>query len=313
MAPSNCETAPFYDEVAEAPPQTQAFWIKASDGVRLRIGVERSGRRATLLILPGRTEYIEKYGRFMKGVTDMGISSAIIDWRGQGLSDRLIADSKLGHVKSFLDYQKDLAAMLELMRGFSLPEPWIMFAHSMGGTIGLRAMLQGLKVRHAVFAAPLWGLNMATFFRSAAKQALRALSKTTMNEKLPPGIARESYLLRQWFRGNVITNDRDMYKYLVRQLKTHSELALGGPTIGWTNQAIRETRLLAKSESPDTEATCFTGTKEKVVDFDSMTMRMARWRNGELRIIQGAKHGLVTERAAVVAQMYGKIDSLAPS
>ena len=55
--------APLFTDVAPAPLPGAAYWAHASDGLRIRLGVwQPSGARGTVLLFPGRTEYIEKYG-----------------------------------------------------------------------------------------------------------------------------------------------------------------------------------------------------------------------------------------------------------
>ena len=39
--------------------------------------------KATVIILPGRTEYIEKYNTVIKEFLDRNFSVLCIDWRGQ--------------------------------------------------------------------------------------------------------------------------------------------------------------------------------------------------------------------------------------
>ena len=55
--------APFHADLAEGPAGGHALWVNTSDGVRIRIGLWPAGEKGTVLLLPGRTEYIEKYGR----------------------------------------------------------------------------------------------------------------------------------------------------------------------------------------------------------------------------------------------------------
>ena len=51
--------APFYADVADGPPGGRAVWLHAADGVRLRAGLwPLQGARGTVLLLPGRTEYV---------------------------------------------------------------------------------------------------------------------------------------------------------------------------------------------------------------------------------------------------------------
>ena len=106
--------APLFDDVAQGPEGGTAWWISASDGVRLRVGLwNRDAKGGTVLLFPGRTEYIEKYGRAAAHFADCGYATLVLDWRGQGLSDRLTTDAMAGHVHEFADYQRDVAAMVE--------------------------------------------------------------------------------------------------------------------------------------------------------------------------------------------------------
>ena len=131
--------APLFAEVALGPDGGHALWLTASDGVQLRLGIWPDGDKGTVLILPGRTEYIEKYGRAAEDLRRRGYATAVLDFRGQGLASRPHPDRMVGHVDDFDEYQRDLDAMLATVRSLDLPQPYYMLAHSMGGCIGLRA------------------------------------------------------------------------------------------------------------------------------------------------------------------------------
>jgi len=92
--------APLYEDVSEGPDDAAAYWMACADGVRIRVAVWGAdvGTRGTVLLFPGRTEYIEKYGRTAAEFAARGYATLVIDWRGQGLSDRLLEDTALGHV-----------------------------------------------------------------------------------------------------------------------------------------------------------------------------------------------------------------------
>ena len=54
-----------------------------------------------------------------------GYSVATVDWRGQGLSDRLLADPRKGHVDDFASFDADLDAfMAEVVP--ALPKPSVL-------------------------------------------------------------------------------------------------------------------------------------------------------------------------------------------
>ena len=55
--------APFHADLADGPPGGRAVWLRTADEVRIRAGLWRGGDKGTVFLLPGRTEYIEKYGR----------------------------------------------------------------------------------------------------------------------------------------------------------------------------------------------------------------------------------------------------------
>ena len=105
--------APLYDDLEGIPDGGQAYWRTASDGLRIRTAVWRSGGDKTVLVLPGRTEFIEKYGGVILRLLRRNYSVAIIDWRGQGLSERHATKRDLGWVKDFSEYQLDVAELLE--------------------------------------------------------------------------------------------------------------------------------------------------------------------------------------------------------
>jgi lysophospholipase len=83
--------------------------------VRVRVGVYPTDVEAkgTILLMLGRFGYVERYGRVAKVFAANGFSTAVIDWRSQGLSQRMTDDPQAGHINRFSDYQKDLAAMLK--------------------------------------------------------------------------------------------------------------------------------------------------------------------------------------------------------
>src|SRR5205085_2153687 len=80
--------------------------LKTPDGVALRFArwSPPEGRKGTLLVLPGRTEFIEKYFEVVAELRARGFAVAMVDWRGQGLSERALKDPHRGHVASFAEY-----------------------------------------------------------------------------------------------------------------------------------------------------------------------------------------------------------------
>lgn len=116
--------APLLNDLARGPEGGSGHWVHTEDGLRLRLGLWPNGSKGTVLIFPGRTEYIEKYGGAAAALAKAGYSSLAIDWRGQGLSDRLLSDRLIGHVHRFSDYQRDVQTLMAAARALDLPKPY---------------------------------------------------------------------------------------------------------------------------------------------------------------------------------------------
>lgn len=290
------ERAPFYSDLAEGPEGGAAFWATADDGVSVRIGMWPGPDRGTVFLLPGRSEYIEKYGRTASDLAARGYATISIDWRGQGLADRLLGDPHLGHVEAFSDYQHDLQTMIAAAREHGLPEPWMILAHSMGGCIALRALTKGHTFSAAAFSAPMWGISIAPSLRRFAKTVPRVVSRMGFGNRYAPTTSGASYLLTADFDANTLTTDRGMWDYMVRQAAAQPRFRLGGPSVTWLARALEETRALAALPRPALPVHISVGTLEKIVEIDAITAMAADWPSASLEIIQGAEHELLMER-----------------
>lgn len=288
-------TAPFYADLALGPEGGEAFWLTTEDGLRIRAGVWPVGAKGTVLLFPGRTEYVEKYGLAAADLQARGYATVAIDWRGQGLADRLLPDRMLGHVVRFQDYQLDVQAVLALVRRLGLPEPLYLLSHSMGGAIALRSLMRGLPVKAASFSAPMWGIAMAAWMRPFAQPMAQISGWFGQSHRLAPSTSDKSYVAEADFGGNVLTTDPDMWRYMKRQVVERPELALAGPSLGWLQTALAECRDMSLAPAPDCPALTALGTAEKVVDLAPVHLRMAAWRGGRLEMFTGAEHEIPME------------------
>ena len=276
----------------------RALWCRADDGLRLRLGLwpdDPAGMRGTVLLFPGRTEYLEKYGVTATALAGRGLATLSIDWRGQGLADRLLADRNIGHVERFGDYQHDVAAMLAMAERLALPRPWFLLAHSMGGAIGLRALQGGLPVRAACFTAPMWGIALNPVVRLIAGVLIAPRHLGGLGHFYVPGTGRASYVATAPFDGNLLTTDPGMYRMLQRQIIDHPDLSLGGPSLTWLGEALSETRALTRAPAPDFPALTLLGENERIVDTRDVQRLMSRWPGGEIQTVLGAEHEILME------------------
>ena len=303
--------APFFEDMAGGPVGGAAWWCATVDDVRIRVGFwPCEAAKGTVILFPGRTEYIEKYGRTAAALSSRGYATLAIDWRGQGLADRLIEDRRVGHVIEFTDYQHDVAAALDVARELGAPEPWFLLGHSMGGGIGLRSALEGMPVAACAFTGPMWGIAMAPAVRPFGMLLPRVAALLGMGTRLAPSTRYEPYVLLSPFQDNTLTTDEDMYRMMQTQLATEPGLSLGGPSMIWLRESLQECRYLSRQASPDIPCVTFVGGNERIIDTSAVHDRMNRWDGGELQVIPGAQHEVLMEKPAIRNRVLDRMDEL---
>ncbi len=295
------EDAPFFDDLVNGWPAARAVWVHAEDGARLRLGLWQpdDAARGTVLVFPGRTEYIEKYAHVAARLLDRGLAVLAVDWRGQGLSERLLGEPLTGHVGRFSDYQRDVAAMLAVARAEALPAPIFLLAHSMGGCIGLRALMDGLDVAGAAFTGPMWGIRISALMRPAAWAISWSGARLGLGHVVAPGTGPQSYIATAPFEGNTLTTDAGMWATMQSHLHARPELQLGGPSLHWLHEALAECRALARRPAPDLPAIAWLGSRERIVDQARVHDRMRGWPSGRLELLESAEHEVLMERAEI--------------
>ncbi|MFN3263246.1 MAG: alpha/beta fold hydrolase [Pikeienuella sp.] len=301
--------APLYCQLAEAPEHGRAFWLRAGRR-RIRAAVWEGSGRGVALIFQGRSEYIEKYGRVVSALVGRGFAVATLDWRGQGLSDRALEDPLKGHVGEFAAYQRDVDAFLALPEIAGLPGPRVLFCHSMGGCIGMRALLdERVSPVATVMSAPMLGIEMTPMLRFAA-ETMVALSRRFGFESAyaPAPNAKQPYVLSQPFEGNLLTGDREHFEWFVKHLEAEPGFALAGPTLRWLGSALEETEALAMAIPPGGPMLVGLGGEEKVVSAETVRAFVARAPDCRLIEFPHARHELFVETEAVRARLWRRID-----
>ncbi len=134
------------------------FW-KAADGwpVRMLRCDAVDTQKGSILVMGGRGDFIEKYIETVHDVRDAGWNVCAMDWRGQGDSGRLSPYSRIGHVDDFTVWVDDLAHFWARFTA-EMPGPHFLIAHSMGGHLALRAMVEArIAPQASVLVAPMMG------------------------------------------------------------------------------------------------------------------------------------------------------------
>lgn len=229
--------------------------FKGFDGGLLRFArweATRGPLRGTVVIVPGRSEFIEKFFEVVADLRRRGYAVAIMDLRGQGGSLRALADPTKGHIGSFRDYDRDLERFMRDIVLPDCPQPYIALGHSLGGHILLRlATAKQSPFQRMVLTGPMIRIHEAQL--GVPQRVARLYSEVVAlfggaglfapGGGPPPTEPPE-------FEGNLLTSDRERFLRANAVLAAAPELAIGSPTVGWLRAALRSMAMLQTPDYP---------------------------------------------------------------
>jgi lysophospholipase len=290
--------------------------LKTPDGVHLRFArfAPPAGRRGTVCILPGRTEWIEKYFETVRDLRNRGFAVAVIDWRGQGLSDRALSDRYKGYVGSFSQFDTDLETFMRDVVLPDCPPPIFALAHSMGATILLRAIARGQRwFDRVVLTAPMLGI---AFAQSAgiAGGLLRVVRWAGFGGIYVPGRYPGVLDLRP-FAGNPLTSDPVRFARSAAILEAEPALALGGPTVAWADAAFRAMRAMREPSFPARirqPILIIAAGRDAIVSNVVIEDFAMSLRAGTHLVVVGSQHELLMEQDRYRSQFFAAFDAFVP-
>ena len=285
-------------------------WV-APDGWRhRRFDWDHPDSRGRILVQGGRADIIEKYLETIAHLHDQRWSVTAFDWRGQGGSGRLSADPHVGHAASFDPWVADLTAFWRQWRAEGTG-PAMLLAHSMGGHLSLRAMLDGgVDPDAAVLVAPMIGVRSPL---GAAAGALVARLMTRIGDP-----ARAAWTVRPGrksagHRQTLLTHSVERYEDEAFWYARDPSLLLGPPSWAWVLEAFVSG---ARLQADPRLATLATPILMLVADADGLVDSAAAVRlagklpNVELVRFGGeSAHEILREGDSVRRRAYARIDA----
>ena len=300
-------TSATFDRRAVPPGATESRWT-AGDGHAIRRidwTITGPAPRGSILFLPGRGDFYEKYLELLDEWHRAGWRVTASDWRGQSGSGRLGNDATTGHIGDFGVWLADLAGF---WRGWtaSTPGPHVLAAHSMGGHLALRAVAEGLAAPDAlVLSAPMLGMAgpplplpllhaVARVMILAGDPARPAWKWSEKPGEIP---ARREALL---------THDADRYADERWWREHRPELVMGPGSWGWVERAYASSRALFAPgvlEHVTTPTLMLAAPADKLVKFAAIEGACRRLAHCELvRFGEDARHEILREADPVRAE-----------
>lgn len=298
------------------PPGAVTGAIQTDDRVTLRFARWRPppAPKGTVCLLQGRAEFIEKYFEVVDRLRERGFAVATIDWRGQGLSQRMLNDPRKGFVRRFAEYDLDLKALVNEVMLPDCPPPFFLLAHSMGAAVALRALHGGRRwFERAVLCAPMISLTGRASTRMARNTARSLRLAGFGNAYIPGGGATAIHAMP--FPGNVLTSDPDRYARTGAIIDAAPELALGSPTVAWLDAAYRAMGDFADPAYPRAihhPVLMVAAGQDAVVSTQAIEQFAIRMRAGAHVILPGGRHELMMEQDRLSGQFWAAFDAFIP-
>ena len=291
-------------------------FLSTDDGCSLRYGVwysETEKKRGSIILLAGRREYMEKYIETINELNEKGYDVFSLDWRGQGLSSRMLSNRHKGFIDSYDTYLKDLDMFVKHMVRPEAVLPLFILAHSMGGHIALRYLHDHAeRIDKAILVSPMIDVMTPLI----PKCLIRVMVNMAMNAGFDNAYVMGSgdYDHQVKFDGNRLTSDSRRFMDEKNAIAQNPDLALGGITYGWLSATLKSIDILNGSgfaEKITTPILIVSAEDDKIVSLSAQRHIRDRLENCRFVEIPGARHEILIETDAIRADFWNAFDSFA--
>jgi lysophospholipase len=300
--------------VAPVPDGGAAEWVEAFDHLRLRAALfpAKGAARGSVVLSPGRTEPIEKYYEVIAELQGRGFVVLCHDWRGQGLSGRMLNERLRGHAEGIDPFLEDFRVLLNHFEA-RLPKPWIAMGHSMGGGLTLMALSEGeARFAGCALSAPMLGLVTDSWLYPFARLLAFTASHIGLSWRYLFGDPADPFQVT--FEKDRLGHERWRWDRYRAQIAACPDLALGNLTWGWLDFAMTLSWRLRLPGAVERIAIpvlmVAAGDDDRVIT--SFSAALAK-RLPDCRYIEveGAYHEILMETDAIRAVFWTAFDALA--
>jgi len=237
-----------------------------------------------------------------------------MDWRGQGGSQRMLANPRKGYVRGFWEYDRDLIRFMKDIVLPDCPPPFIGLAHSMGGTVLLRcATMQGLWFERIVLSAPMIAIHDSILGPQPSLVRLYAEVGCAIGIGGAYALGGSDELeTSKPFEGNTLTSDHERWLRTKAVLDLAPQLGLGAPTIAWLRAALRASRQLADPDYPariNVPLLMFAAGNDKVVSTRAIEDFAVRAKVASCILMPGSRHEILQENDSVRTRFWAAFDA----
>lgn len=267
---------------------------------------EGAAVRGSLLFAGGRGDFIEKYLEAKAHWHGRGWNVTTFDWRGQGDSRGDIAS---GHLDSMDVLVDDLAALFAEWSA-STPGPHVVIAHSMGGHVLMRALVEKrVRPDAAVLVAPMLQVNSGPL-PAFASWGVASLMSTIGWAREPIWSRKESSGKKGSARHAILTSCAKRYDDELWWWQKQPGFDLGAPSWGWLEAAYRSCAALTPDKLRQVDRPLlFVGTeRDRLVSPDEIRRVAQLVPGAQIEMFPNAGHEVLRERDSIRLAALARID-----
>lgn len=287
-----------------------SFKAASNQGSTTQSSTQATASVGTVVLTTGRTQFIEAYLEAIAEWQKRGYDVWAMDWRGQGLSDRLIPDARSkGHVGNFDEYLQDVDYLVQNLAKPVQGSQNVIVGQSMGG---------GLVIRYAtehegVFQRVVAGAPLIDFAAPGFLKGIISLSASANPQGYVLGEGGDYSQANRTFEGNTITHDQNRFNRFHAFIDREPRLALGAPTNQWVNEGVKSCNNFANSTymaKLKTPVLMFSAETDKLVSVEAQKKLAEQYPSLIKRVeLAGTYHEVFLETDAVQQKIWSEIDS----
>ncbi len=291
------------------PEGLKAGTVTTADDCNLRYAITSNGpgTRGTVCVFHGRRGYIERDYETIADLQKRGFAVALLDWRGQGRSDRLLKNRRKGHIKNYRQYDRDLEAFMKKIVLPDCPPPYYGLAHSTGGNVLLRTLRKSTWFEASVLLAPMLGFRQTKISMVILGALINLLNAIGLGRLSFPGDFKTRVFSR-----NELTHDEARFNQQLELLAENPDLDLGPPTIGWLSASLAANKYLMGLKGNDvlhSPVLIVASGDERVVSQENIEKFSRQVGSIPMVTIEHAYHEVLLERDAMREQFWAAFDS----
>ena len=197
-----------------------------------------------LVILPGRTEALEKYAEVVYDLDHGPLAGEfkyfLMDHRGQGSSGRMLPDTQKGHVDAFNNYVLDLKEFVDTVVKDQNCSEVNLLAHSLGAGVATK-FLQNYPghFKRAAFSSPMLKIQTVPYRYELARAIVFASVAAGKGKLYGPG--QKTFDPTRNFETNTFTSSKVRYDMAMDIFDEYPQTKLGGVTNQWLNEVMHAT------------------------------------------------------------------------